>query len=241
MLSDLLFRLRAVFRRGAMEAEMDEELRSHFENHVEKLVASGIPREEAVRRARIEFGGYEQLKEECRDARGVSLVETIVQDMRYAMRMLRNNPGFTAVAILTLALGIGANTAIFSVIDSALLRPLPYNDPAGLVMVWENSSQHVNPHNVVSPPDFLDWQTRNTAFAEMAALFDQRANLTGNGTPQEVVVQDVSANFFSVLGVNPILGPGFTAENGKPGHDNVVVLSYGFWKERFAGDLEIIG
>ncbi len=241
MLSDLLFRLRAVFRRGAMEAEMDEELRSHFENHVEKLVASGTPREEAVRRARIEFGGYEQLKEECRDARGVSLVETIVQDMRYAMRMLRNNPGFTAVAILTLALGIGANTAIFSVIDSALLRPLPYNDPAGLVMVWENSSQHVNPHNVVSPPDFLDWQTRNTAFAEMAALFDQRANLTGNGAPQEVVVQDVSANFFSVLGVNPILGPGFTAENGKPGHDNVVVLSYGFWKERFAGDLEIIG
>jgi len=241
MLSDLLFRLRAVFRRGAMEAEMDEELRSHFENHVEKLVASGIPREEAVRRARIEFGGYEQLKEECRDARGVSLVETIVQDVRYALRMLRNNPGFTAVAILTLALGIGANTAIFSVIDSALLRPLPYNDPAGLVMVWENSSQHPNPHNVVSPPDFLDWQTRNTVFAEMAALFDQRVNLTGNGVPQEVVVQDVSANFFSVLGVNPILGPGFTAENGKQGHDDVVVLSYGFWKERFAGDPEIIG
>jgi len=109
------------------------------------------------------------------------------------------------------------------------------------VIVWENSSQQLNPHNVVSPPDFLDWQTRNTVFSEMAALFDQRANLTGNGVPQEVVVQDVSANFFSVLGVNPILGPGFTPENGKPGHDDVVVLSYGFWKERFAGDPEIIG
>ncbi len=241
MLNDLLFRLRALFRRGAMEAEMDEELRSHFENQVEKLVASGMPREEAVRRARLAFGGYEQLKEECRDARGVSFVETTIQDLRYALRMLRNSPGFTAVAILTLALGIGANTAIFSVIDSVLLRPLPYKDPAGLVMVWENNSQHPNPHNTVSPPDFLDWQSRNSVFAEMSALFDQRANLTGNGVPQEVVVQDVSVNFFSVLGVNPILGPGFTTENGKKGHDNVVVLSYGFWKKRFAGDPEIIG
>jgi putative ABC transport system permease protein len=241
MFSDLLFRLRALFRRGAMEAEMDEELHSHFENQVEKLVASGLSREEAVRRARIEFGGYEHLKEECRDARGVSLVETIAQDLRYALRMLRNSPGFTAVAILTLALGIGANTAIFSVIDSVLLRPLPYQDPAGLVMVWENNSQHANPHNTVSPPDFLDWQSRNSVFAEMSALFDQRVNLTGNGVPQEVVIQDVSANFFSVLGVRPILGPGISAENGKPGHDDVVVLSYGFWKERFAGDPEIIG
>jgi putative ABC transport system permease protein len=225
MLSDLLFRLRALFRRDAMEAEMDEELRSHFENQVEKLVASGMPRNEAVWRARLEFGGYEQLKEECRDARGVSLVETIVQDMRYALRMLRSSPGFTAVAILTLALGIGANTAIFSVIDSVLLGPLPYQDPAGLVVVWENDSQHPNPHNTVSPPDFLDWQRRNSVFSEMAALFDQRANLTGNGAPQEVVLQDVSANFFSVLGVSPILGPGFTAENGKPGHDDVLSVT----------------
>ena len=241
MFSDLLFRLRALFRRDAMEAEMDEELRSHFENQVEKLVASGLPREEATRRARLGFGGYEQLKEECRDARGVSFVETLIQDLRYALRMLRNSPGFTAVAILTLALGVGANTAIFSVIDSVLLRPLPYQDPDGIVMVWENDSQHPNPHNTVSPPDFLDWQSRNSVFAEMSALFDQRVILTGNGVPQEVVVQDVSANFFSVLGVHPILGPGFTAENGKPGHDDVIVLSYGFWKERFASDPGIIG
>jgi putative ABC transport system permease protein len=241
MLSDFLFRLRALFRRGAMEAEMDEELRSHFENQVEKLVASGMTREEAVRRARLEFGGHEQLKEECRDVRGVSVIETLLQDLRYALRMLRNNPGFAAVAILTLALGIGANTAIFSVIDSVLLRPLPYQDPAGLVMVWENNSQHPNPHNTVSPPDFLDWQSRNSAFAEMAAIFDQHANLTGNGLPQEVVLQDVSANFFSVLGVNPILGRGFTSENGRAGHDKVVIISYGFWKERFGSDTEIIG
>jgi putative ABC transport system permease protein len=155
--------------------------------------------------------------------------------------MLHNNRGFAAVAILTLALEIGANTAILSVLDCVLLRPLPYQNPAGLVMLWENNSQHPNPHNTVSPPDFLDWQSRNSIFAEMSALFDQRVILTGNGVPQEVVVQDVSANFFSVLGVRPILGPGFTAENGKPGHDDVIVLSYGFWKERFASDPEIIG
>jgi putative ABC transport system permease protein len=241
MLSDLMFRLRALFRREAVEAEMDEELRSHFEKQVEKLVASDFSREEAVRRARLEFGGHEQLQEECRDARGVSVIETLFQDVRYALRMMRKSPSFAAVAILTLALGIGANTAIFSVIDSVLLRPLPYKDPAGLVMVWENNSQHPNPHNTVSPPDFLDWQNRNSSFAEMAALFDERDNLTGNGLPQEVIVQDVSANFFSVLGVNPILGPGFRAENGQAGHDKVVILSYGFWKEQFAGDSGIIG
>jgi putative ABC transport system permease protein len=241
MISDLLYRIRALFRRRVLEAEMDEELRSHFENQVAKHLASGMSREEATRRARLEFGGYEQLKEECRDARGVSFVEAFLQDVRYALRLLRNSPGFTAVAILTLGLGIGANTAIFSVIDSILLRPLPYRNPAGLVMVWENNSQHPNPHNTVSPPDFLDWQSRNSVFAEMAAMFDQHANLTGNGLPQEVVVQDVSANFFSVLGVSPILGMGFTAENGKKGHDDVVVISYGFWKEHFAADPAIIG
>jgi putative ABC transport system permease protein len=118
---------------------------------------------------------------------------------------------------------------------------LPYQNPAGIVMVWENNSQHPDPHNTVSPPDFLDWQSRNSVFAEMSASFDQRVILTGNGVPEEVVVQDVSANFFSVLGIHPILGPGFTAENGKPGHDDVLVLSYGFWKERFASDPGIIG
>ncbi|HXE34807.1 MAG TPA: ABC transporter permease [Verrucomicrobiae bacterium] len=168
-------------------------------------------------------------------------LETSWQDVRYGVRMLRKSPGFTAVAVLTLALGIGANTAIFSVIDSVLLRPLPYADPASLVMVWESDSQHPNPHNTVSPPDYFDWKGQTDIFSGMAAIFDQRANLTGSGLPEEVVLQNVTVDFFSVLGVNPILGPGFIPENGHKGHDDVVILSYGYWKERFGGDPNIIG
>src|SRR5229473_438418 len=241
MLGDLLLRLRSLFHRKKVEAELDDELRFHFENQVSKLVQSGLTPAEAQRRARLEFGGMEQLKEEHRDARGVNFIETLLQDVRYGLRMLRKNPGFTLVAVLTLAFGIGANTAIFSVTNSVLLRPLPYHDPDKLVMVWESSSQHLNPHNTVSPPNFLDWQNRNTVFLGMAFIFDERDNLTGNGDPEEVVVQDVSSNFFSLLGVNPILGSGFAPENGLPGHNNVVILSYGLWKERFAGDPTIVG
>jgi len=241
MFDDVKFRMRSLFRRAAMETEMDEELREHFERQVEKLMASGLPLEEAKRRARLEFGGYEQLKEECRDARGASFVDSLKRDVAYGLRVLRKNPGFTAVAILTLVLGIGANTAIFSVINVVLLRPLPYADPAGLVMVWENNSQLANPHNTVSPPDYLDWRKQSDIFSGMAAIFDQRANLTGNGLPEQAVLQDVSENFFSVLGVDPILGAGFTSENGREGHDNVVILSYAFWKERFGGDRDIVG
>ena len=233
-------RLRSLFRWAQADQELDDELRDHLERRTEECVAQGMTQAEARRRARLDLGGIELTKEKCRDARGVSSIETLRREIGYGLRALRNNPGFSTVAILTLALGIGANTAIFSVIDSVLLRPLPYAEPGKLVMVWENLPGS-NPHNTVSPPDFLDWGNRNAVFSGMAGLFDQRANLTGNWQPQEVALQDVTANFFSVLGVNPILGTGFTAENGQPGHDDVLVLSYGFWKERFAGDSSIIG
>src|SRR5271168_637419 len=125
MISDLSYRLRALFRRSAMEAEMDEELRSHFDSQVAKHVACGMTREEATRRARLELGGHEQLKEECRDARGVNLVDTLSRDIRYGLRTMRRSPGLTLVAVLSLALGIGANTAMFSLLDAILVKSLP--------------------------------------------------------------------------------------------------------------------
>ena len=234
-------RLRGMFRRERLDQDLDEELRAHLEMRAADNLAAGMSPEQARQEAQKRFGNTALLKEDTREVDIVGWLEEAARDFRHALRMLLRNPGFTVVAVLTLALGIGANTAIFSVINSVLLHPLPYHDPDNLVMVWESNSQHRNPHNTVSPPNFLDWQSRNTVFSSMAFVFDERDNLTGNGEPQEVVVQDVSASFFSLLGVDPIIGPGFTPENGQPGHANVVILSYGLWKERFAGDPAVVG
>ena len=234
-------RLRGMLRRERLDHDLDEELRSHLEMRAADNLAAGMSPEEARYEAQKRFGNTTLQKEDTRAVDILGWLDECSRDFRHALRMLQRSPGFTAVAVLTLALGIGANTAIFSVINSVLLHPLPYHDPDNLVMVWENNSQHPNPHNTVSPPNFLDWQSRNTVFSSMAFIFDGRDNLTGNGDPQEVVVQAVSINFFSLLGVDPLIGPGFTPENGQPGHANVVILSYGLWKERFAGDPAIVG
>jgi predicted permease len=234
-------RLRGMLKRERLDRELDEELRSHVEMRTADNLAAGMSAEDARFDAQKRFGNTTILKEDTRNADIIGWLDETARDFRQALRMLKRSPGFTAVAVLTLALGIGANTAIFSVIDSVLLRPLPYREPENLVMVWETNSQHPKPHNTVSPPNFLDWQSRNTIFSGMAYIYDGRDNLTGMGEPEEVVVQNVSANFFSVLGVNPILGPGFTPENGQAGHDNVVILSYGLWRERFAADPTIVG
>jgi putative ABC transport system permease protein len=233
--------LRNLFLSRRVELDFDQEVHAHLELLTEENIRAGMSQKEAQRTARVELGGVEQVKEQVREKRMGNWLHSVMSDCRYGARQFHKNLGFTLVAVLTLALGIGANTAIFSVINSVLLRPLPYHDPDDLVMLWESNSQHVNPHNTVSPPNFLDWQSRNSVFSSMAFIFDERDNLTGNGDPEEVVVQDVSTNFFSMLGVNPLLGPGFTPENGQPGHGNVVIFSYGLWKERFAGDPSIVG
>jgi len=230
-----------MLRRERLDRDLEEELRSHIEMRAADNLAAGMSPQAARYEAQKRFGNTALLKEDTRNADIVGWLDVAARDFRYALRMLQRSPGFTAVAVLTLILGIGANTAIFSVINSVLLRPLPYHDPGSLVMVWETNSQHPKPHNTVSPPNFLDWQTRNTVFSDMAYIADVRNNLTGIGDPEEVVVQAVSANFFSVLEVNLLLGTGFTPENGQAGHDNVVILSYGLWKDRFAGEPAIVG
>src|SRR5580658_3006319 len=177
MLSDLSFRVRSLFRRKAVETELDDELRFHFEQQVEKYVNSGLTPDEALRRARIDFGGLSQVKEECREARGVQMMETLFQDVRYGLRLLRKSPGFTAVALLTLALGIGANTAIFSVVYGVLLRPLPYQDPSRLIVLNETTPRVGTVS--VSYPNFLDWRAQSHQFSEMAAVYGLGFNLAG--------------------------------------------------------------
>jgi len=240
MLSDVLIRLRGLFRRDAVENELDEELRSHFERQVEKLAQSGLPVAEARRRARLEFGGSDQIKEECREVRGTHLFDTLAQDVRYAFRTLRKSPGFTIVAVLTLALGIGANAAIFSVVQGVLLAPLPYSEPESLVLVWQNN---LTLKHIISDsyPDFLDWQRNARSFQQMAAFDWQERDLTSPGTPEHLNGKVISSGFFETLGVEAILGREFSPQEDKHDAAPVVMISNRLWRNRFAGSTGALG
>src|SRR5437660_7012015 len=242
MLNDLLLRLRSLFRRKNVEAELDDELRFHFEQHVAKSIESGLALQEARRRARLEFGGMEQLKEEHRDARGVTFIETLLQDIRYGLRMLVKSTGFTVVAVLTLALGIGANTAIFSYINAWIIKPLPYPQ-ADRLMVFESHDKKNGwtSEHVTSRADFFDFQKQNTSFEQTVAWAGASLNLTGDGRPELVDGGRVTWNFFETLGAKPILGRTFTPDDDRPGATHVVILGEGLWQGRYAGDPRIIG
>src|SRR5438477_176047 len=242
MWSKLASWLRAVAGRTRMESEMDAELRFHIEAFAEDLVRRGVPREEAMRRARIEFGGVERAKEECREARGTNFIESLVQDLRFGQRMLRKTPGFTTVAVLTLALGIGANAAIFSYIDAWFIKPLPYPQPDRLVIFETQDKKHGwTSGGVTSAADFFDFQKQNTSFEQTVAWGGASLNLTGDGLPELVDGGRVSWNFFDTLGAKPILGRTFTAEDDRSGAPHVAILSQGLWQGRYAGDPKIIG
>ena len=242
MLDDLFIRLRALFQRKAVETELDEELRFHFEQHVEKFLAAGLTREEATRRARLEFGGLDQVKEECRDARGTHFIESFLQDLYYGLRMLRKSPGFTAVAVLTLALGIGANTAIFSYVNAWIIKPLAYPQADRLmVLLSHDTKKGWTSTGVTSNADFLDYAQQNTSFEQIVPWTTWYFNLTGDGPPDRVLGGMVGWNFFQTLGAQPMLGRTFVPQEAEAASSHVAILSRGLWESRFAGDPRIIG
>lgn len=233
--------LRLLMGRTRMESEMDTELRFHLRARVEDLVRNGAAPEEAKRRAQIEFGGLERAKEECRDARGANFLDGLAQDLRYGVRMLWNMPAFTAIAVVTLALGIGANTAIFSLVNTVLLRPLPYKDADRLITVWSNNRTRGLDTDLVSPLDFADWHSQSHSFKSIAASTDTMYTLTGQGEPTLIVAYAFAPDYFHVLGVAPVLGRTFLPEEEQAGRNQVAVLSYSFWQNRLGGKRDVVG
>ncbi|HEY2121550.1 MAG TPA: ABC transporter permease [Candidatus Acidoferrum sp.] len=227
----LHFLLSGVLHRSRAEAEMDQELRFHIEAYAEDLSRKGVPREEALRQAQLEFGGVERTKEECRDQQSLRFLEVLFQDLRYAARSLRKAPGFTSVAVLTLALGIGVNTAIFSLVSGLLLRPLPYPNPQQLVSVTG------------AYPKGAFVAMREQIHTMDGATYSEghEVNLAGQGEPVRLACTLVSAELLSILGARPELGRTFYPGEDRPGQDNYVILSHALWEKQFASDPSIIG
>ncbi len=239
MLGDLRYRMRALFRYRAVEEELDEELRFHFDHQVEKYMRSGMTEEEAKRRTRIAFGGHEQVKEDCREARGTAFIELTLQDIKYAIRQLLANPTFSMVMILTLALSIGANSAIFSVIDGVLIKKLPYRQPDRLVRIFLSSAEY--PKFPLNPFDFLDFRARNHSFESMAAFTRGDVQLSGDGEPERLNGFGITSGYFRVLGLRTELGREFDFQAEIPGNGLQVILSDRLWRTRFGADPDIIG
>jgi predicted permease len=233
--------LNATLRRSRMEDEMDAELHFHVESYAEDLVRNGVARQEAMRRARLEFGGIDRAKEECREARGVNFLDPLLQDLRHSFRMLRKNRAFTCIAVLTLAFGIGANTAIFSVVNSFALRPLPVKNPSRLVVVAQQMPDS-GFLGSLSYLDLLDYRANSDAFSEMAGFSIDFAGLSTGTSARRIAVGYVTGNYFSMLGVQPAVGRLIVPTEGQhPGADPIIVLGYAFWQREFGGASDVVG
>lgn len=233
-------RLRALVGRSAIESGLSEEIRFHLDQQTAKNVRSGMERGEARRQALIKFGGIERTKENTRDEYRAALLENFFRDIRYGARSLGRAPGFTAVATLTLALGIGANTAIFSVVNTVLLKPLSYRDPDRLAFVWERNTAIGKERDLVALPNYLDWTAQNSVFEALGAYRVDGFPLTGAGEPESVTALTVSSSLFRALGVDAAVGRTFTQDEETRKH-RVVVLGHEFWQRRFGGDPSLIG
>jgi putative ABC transport system permease protein len=241
-LSDLLRRWRALTHKENLDHELDEELRFHLERDIEQNIRDGMSPQDARYAALKSFGGVDQSKEECRDARGVSVVENIVRDVSYSARVLLKNYVFTIVVVLTLALGIGANTAIFSFANGILLRPLPYPQSDRLAVLNETALKRGIDTMSVSYPNFLDWREQNTVFEDIGVHFGtSRFSLSGAGEPVEIRGSRVSHGLLEILRASPQLGRTFTANEDRPDEDAVVILGYDLWQRNFGGNPNILG
>ena len=235
-MSKLWRRLAFVLFRRRFDSDLDEEMRFHLE----MKARAGGESAGAGYAARRQFGNTLLLREQSREEWEWMWIETLLQDLRYGARMLRRNPGFTLAAALTLALGIGASTAIFSVVHAVLLRPLPYRNANEIVALWEWNT-HEHHINTVAGANYADWKARNRVFADMAYSWDEAYTLTGAANPEAVFGYTLSCNFFPLLGTKPLLGRTFLRDECQAGKDHVVVLSHAFWQRRFAADPTIIG
>jgi predicted permease len=240
LIAELRERLRGLFFKAREDADMDDELRDHLEMEVLANQRRGMSSEEARRQAAISFGGMDRVREEVRDARGLALFEQSIGDISYALRALRRQPGFTAVALLTLALGIGANTAMFSIVNGILLRPLPYAKPHELVLLYQSSPKAGELLGRVSYEDLEDWRARTRSLASIAAFASVPTILTGRGDPVEIEMSYVTTKFFDLLGVPVTLGRPLLEDDHRLKQRNAVI-SDGLWRTNLGGEPEVIG
>jgi putative ABC transport system permease protein len=240
-LTKFSLRLRSLFRRRTADVELDSELRFHLEREVASNIFARMSPAEARRAALLKFGAIEQLKEECRDMRRTNCLHDLAQDLRYALRMLRKSPGFTAIAVITLALGIGANTAIFSIVDAVLLRSFPYPDPDELVLMFEAPLKQPDALSAFSYREFTACREQNSVFSEMAGNAFHDLTLTGAGEPSVVNTADVTPEIFSVLGAKSLIGRTLRPEDGRRGAATVALVSENLWRSRFGADPNLIG
>ncbi|HEU0175713.1 MAG TPA: ABC transporter permease [Blastocatellia bacterium] len=234
-------RMLSLLRRGRHEREMEEEMRFHLEMQIEQNLASGMAPEEAHYAARRQFGNQTWLKEVSREMWSLNSIETLIQDLRYGARRLIKNPGFTLIAVITLAFGIGANTAIFSVVNAVLLRPLPYPNSERMVYIFEGKQSDPKAENSISPHNFTDIRSRNQSFDSYFAFNYMSFTLTGDQQPEELNGVQASADFGRVVGIAPFLGRVFTTEEDAPGKGHVALISDGLWRRRFGADPQILG
>jgi len=238
-LSMFVLRVRSLFSKGKVEQELEKELQLHLDELTSEFRAQGMSAEDARFAARRAMGGVTQKAEECRDQRRTASWDRAMQDLKYSIRALRANPTFTAIGITSLALGIGANTLMFSVVQSILLRPLPYRQPAQLLSINQTSARM--PAGVVLPPDFANWRQDSHTLAQLAAFNDEQLTLTGTRQALHLAAATVNADFFRTLGVKPALGRFFSLEEDGSNPERVAILSYALWRSQFSADRNILG